>query len=125
MNNTIDYATASSHQIETHLCDQLRQLRLLRNLTQGDLAATTGVSKRTLSRLENGEGVSLDTYIRVMMGLGIQQRLQALFPESGIQPVLEARQHQPRQRARPDRVRDQADQPWHWNDPLDQDHEAG
>jgi putative transcriptional regulator len=68
----IDFAIATSDQIETALCKRLQSIRLSRNMTQQQLAEEAGVSNRTIRRLEKGQGVSLDTFIRVLSALRIQ-----------------------------------------------------
>ena len=61
--------------------------RLSRNLTQNTLAAQAGVSLNTLRRLESGENISLDTLIRVMGALGLEDRLDVLTPPADVRPV--------------------------------------
>jgi len=75
MSYNIDFSVATSEQIEAALCKRLESIRLSRNITQAQLAEEAGVSPRTIGRLEKGQGVSVDTFIRVMMALGIQQSL--------------------------------------------------
>ena len=87
MTYKIEFTTAASHQIETALCKRLESIRLSRNITQEQLAREAGVSLRTIGRLEKGQGVSLDTFIRVMMALRIQHNLEALLPDPAIRPI--------------------------------------
>jgi len=75
----IDFSVATSDQIEAALCKRLESIRLSRNTTQTQLAEEAGVSPRTIGRLEKGEGVSMDTFIRVMTALGIQNSLEAIL----------------------------------------------
>jgi len=58
----------------------------MKNISQAKLAEEAGVSRRTISRMENGKGVSLDTFIRVMQALGLTDQLDALIPASDIRP---------------------------------------
>ncbi len=83
----INFTLATSNQIEAALCNQIERIRLSRNITQLQLSEEAGVSLRTIGRLEKGEGVSLDTFIRVMMALGLQQNLKMLLPEPSIKPI--------------------------------------
>lgn len=87
MVDTIDYSIANSEQIERDLCKNLEQIRLTRNITQTRLADQAGVSLRTIRNLEKGQGVSLDTFIRVLIALGIHQNLQVLLPDPSIRPI--------------------------------------
>lgn len=84
---SIHFDTATSAQIEAALCRRLESIRLHRNTTQEQLAGEAGVSIRTVRRLEKGQGVSLDTFIRVMMALRIQNSLEALLPDPDIRPI--------------------------------------
>lgn len=116
MSYKIDFFVATSDQIEAALCKRLENIRLSRNMTQMQLAAQSGVSTRTIGRLEKGEGVSLDTFIRVLTALGIQQNLEGLLPDPSVRPIeridiggVE------RRRARPDRKADER-VAWSWGD---------
>jgi transcriptional regulator with XRE-family HTH domain len=98
----IDFSIATSVQIEQVLCEKLAQIRLARNLTQPQLAQLSGVNEKTIRRLEKGQGVSLDTFLRVMIALGLQGHLQTLLPDPSVRPVerVNERGHE-RRRARP------------------------
>jgi transcriptional regulator with XRE-family HTH domain len=102
MSYKIDFNVATSEQIEAALCYRLESIRLSRNMTQAQLAKEAGVSLRTIGRLEKGEGVSVDTFIRVLTALGIQQNLEALLPDPTVRPIerVEVRGTE-RKRARP------------------------
>ena len=82
-----NYRVASPEQVETDLGRRLEQLRLSRNINQTTLARNAGVSRRTITRLENGQGVSLDTLIRVMKALDVADRLENLLPDPSVRPI--------------------------------------
>lgn len=117
MAHNIDFALASSEQIETALCARLERIRLARNMTQVQLAVEAGVSPRTIRRLEKGEGVSLDTFIRVLRALGIQENLAALLPDPSVRPIEQvAGARTQRRRARPAKLPDGQKLSWRWGD---------
>jgi len=87
MAQKIDYIVASPEAIESELGRRLDRLRLSKNINQSTLAKEAGVSRRTISRMENGEGISLDTLIRVMRALGVVDRLATLLPDPATRPV--------------------------------------
>ena len=87
MADEIDYSIATSEQIETDLCKKVEHIRLARNITQADLSDQAGVSLRTIRNLEKGQGVSFDTFIRVLIALGVQQNLRAMLPDPSIRPI--------------------------------------
>ncbi len=73
--NTADEA------ILRELGNRLCRRRLEHNLTQAVLATESGVSKRTIERLEAGGSVQLSNLIRVLRALSIAENLDALIPE--------------------------------------------
>lgn len=116
MFNKIDFSIATSDQIEGLLCGQLRKIRLTRNFTQTRLAQESGVAIGTIRRLEDGKGVSLNTFIRILMALGLQQNLGALLPDPSIRPIERVNKGgSERKRARLKRSEPVAS-PWAWGD---------
>lgn len=96
----IDYLTASDSAIQKELGSRLKALRLSRNVTQGDLAGDTGLSRDTISRIENGEG-RLVTVVIVLRALGKLDHLDSFIPPIEIDPISIAEmQGKVRQRAR-------------------------
>ena len=77
----------NSEAIERDVCKKLERIRLLKNTSQAKLAEAAGVSRRTISRMENGEGISLDTFIRVMQALNLTDHLTAMLPNPEIRPI--------------------------------------
>jgi putative transcriptional regulator len=119
MSYNIDFSIASSDQIEGALCKRLESVRLSRNMTQAQLAEEAGVSPRTIGRLEKGQGISLDTFIRVLRALGIQHSLEALLPDPTVRPMERAGMiARERKRARPTPLSDDQ-QVWSWGDDED------
>jgi len=116
MTYNIDFTVATSDQIEGALCKRLKSIRLSRNITQVQLAEEAGVSPKTIGRFEKGHGVSMDTFIRIMMALGIQQSLEALMPDPAVRPIervgISAGE---RKRARPVQSSDKRPT-WSWGD---------
>ena len=111
-------------QIDTSLPDdailaeigqRLQQHRLDLELTQAELAEQSGVSKRTVERLEAGKSVQLGNLIRVLRTLDLLTSLDGLAPESGPRPIdllkLKGKQ---RRRARSKHNTGQPAQTWQW-----------
>lgn len=57
--------------------DAVRRLRKAKGMTATHLCEVTGLSRDTLHRLERGGDVSLDTFQRVLQGLGFAMELRA------------------------------------------------
>ncbi len=121
MSYNIEFSVATSDQIEAALCKRLESIRLSRNITQVQLAEEAGVSPRTIGRLEKGQGVSVDTFVRIMIALGIQQSLEALLPDPTVRPIervgIGAGE---RKRARPTQSSEERPT-WSWDDGEDAD----
>ena len=116
MSYNIEFSIATSDQIETALCKRLESIRLSRNITQAQLADEAGVSPRTIGRLEKGLGVSMDTFIRTMIALSIQQNLEALLPDPTVRPIERVGMNAgERKRARPAKSIDELPA-WSWGD---------
>lgn len=110
----MDFSTASSEAIIEALCKRLDEIRLSRNLSQAELAAEAGVSRRTMTRLANGQSISLDSFLRIMQALYLADHLAALLPDPAIRPVDRVRlDGAGRQRARGRRA---APAGWKWGD---------
>lgn len=88
-------------EIATELGKRLQQHRLQQNKTQAQLAKHIGVSTPTISNLENGKNSSLETFIHVIVALGLTKELETLFiPNTLTIAQLEQLHRQPtRQRA--------------------------
>lgn len=96
-----NYTTAEELEIE--LGEQLRSARLRRNLTQNDLAKSAGISRTAIRALEQGNGSTLLSLIRVLKALEMQSWIKTLHPAVSISPLQILKLSRPRQRARPSR----------------------
>lgn len=87
-------------ELELALGNNLKQLRLARNIDQRSLAEQAGVSTRALQSLENGEGSSLNTLMKVLRVLGRESWIDTIAPVASINPMAMVSNKAPRQRAR-------------------------
>lgn len=115
MNYEVDFSTANSDQIAKAMGSRLEKIRLSRNITQRSLAEEAGVAVRTLRNLEKGEGVSLDTFLRVLGALGVQQNLETLLPDPKVRP-MERIANKGRERKRASSMRVAEPKAWSWGD---------
>lgn len=69
------------------LGERVAKLRLSRNLTQANVAREAGASVSSVKRLEAGENTSLDTFLRVLAVLGVEQHVLAALPDPAVRPV--------------------------------------
>jgi transcriptional regulator with XRE-family HTH domain len=115
MTPNIDYEVASIEALQADLGRRIEALRLGRNIQQSQLAREAGVSRRTVTRLESGQSVSLDTLLRVLRALGLSSRLATLLPEPSVQPIERVRLKS-KERKRASARREPAAGAWTWAD---------
>ncbi|MBI9051527.1 MAG: helix-turn-helix transcriptional regulator [Anaerolineaceae bacterium] len=116
MSYKIDFSIATSNQIIEALSKRIENIRLMRNMTQAQVASSAGISLRTLGRLEKGQDVSLDTFLRVLIALGIQSNLQTLLPDPMVRPIERVQFNgEQRKRARPKKS-PASESKWTWGD---------
>lgn len=97
---------------------RIAKTRLDHNLTQAQLAAQAGVSKRTVERLEAGAvATQLSGFIRVCRVLNLIERFDLLIPEPLASPITQLKLHgRERQRASPARQPRASAKQWRWGD---------
>lgn len=82
----------------------LRRWRKLQQLSTAQVADRAGVSRQVISRMENGEGTTLENFLRTARALGVLDGIvTAIDPMSDEVGRLRADEHLP-QRVRPPRV---------------------
>lgn len=101
--------------MESDLYSRLVAVRLSKNISQAKLSAEAGVSRRTISRMENGEGISLNTFVRIMVALGLKDQLAALLPDATIRPIDRVRLKSERKHASSPR-KPPENNGWQWGD---------
>src|SRR3990172_2774488 len=84
---------ATPEELAITIGENIRSLRLQKNLTQHSLAAQAGVSMTALRHLESGQGANLTTLIRVVRALDKQDWLQSLAPRVTINPLHMVQTH--------------------------------
>ena len=103
--------------ILSELGERLARSRLSGNLTQAELAAEAGVSKRTVERMESGESVQLTSFVRIVRALGLADKIDVLVPEPSLSPMeqLELKGKE-RQRASTAKTEEDPSKPWTWGE---------
>lgn len=87
-------------ELESALGENLRALRLDRNIDQKTLAERAGISVRAVKNLEGGLGSTLKSLVAVLRALDREDWLKTIAPVATINPLTMTRGAQPRQRAR-------------------------
>ena len=84
-------ATSRTPDVLREMGARLKALRLQQNLRVQDLAADSGVSPRTIDRVEAGQSIGTENLVRVMRGLGRLQAFEAFVPVPEVSPYEIAR----------------------------------
>lgn len=92
-------------ELEALLGEQVKKLRLSRNIDQTLLAERAGISRRALQNLEAGAGSSTASLLSVVRALGREDWLSLLAPTTTINPLTMVRARRERQRATSTRVK--------------------
>lgn len=81
------------------LGEDVKQLRLSKNVAQLDLAKQAGISRSALVNLESGSGATLSTLVGVLRVLGREDWLAGLAPRVTVSPIDAMKLGHRRQRA--------------------------
>ena len=77
-----------------------------------------GYVSANMTRIADGQSISLDSFIRVIQALGLASHLEALLPDPEVRPVERAsRRGGQRRRAS---TRRKTERPWQWGDEGDE-----
>ncbi len=98
---------------------RLARRRLDLQLTQANVAEQSGVSKRTVERIEAGDSTQMSTLIRIFRVLNLLPTLDRAIPEVGPRPMdLLKRKGKQRQRASSRRPSEPSSKPWTWDEEI-------
>lgn len=85
---------------EQVLGEDLKSLRLQKNIPRKALCARAGISENALRNLEGGQGATVKTLIKTLKALNRETWLATIAPQTSINPLHLTKQKAPRQRAR-------------------------
>ena len=95
-----DLSFRSIKELQVLLGEQLRSLRLSRNLNQIATAEKAGISEKALRNLEAGRGSTVESFLRVLKALDSLDGLELLAPKPSVSPLALLRSSKARQRVR-------------------------
>lgn len=81
MNNQKDY-----QEYIKELGKKIKLYRIMKEMSQQDLEDKTGVSKRSISRLEQGESVQLENLLKILLALDLGKNIDLLVPDQTKRP---------------------------------------
>lgn len=109
----------SNKAVLTEIGRRLGHRRVELELTQADLSRETGVSKRTVERIEAGDSTQTSTLIGVMRVLGLLEAFGGAIPESGPRPMdLLKLRGKERQRVSSKKRKERSGKEWSWGDEV-------
>ena len=94
--------------------ERLKQYRINAGLTQQDLENKSGVSVRSISRLEQGASVQLESLIKILSALNLESNIDLLIPDQTKRPSFYLKdKEKPKQRVR---KKEKANGAFKWGD---------
>ena len=111
--------TSSNLAIQAEIGNRLQRHRLNLNLSQDELAAQVGVSRRTIVNAENGKGCTLLNLIALLRGLNRLEQLESFLPYPPVSPIDLARLAGKRRRRASSPRSPSVEEPrtpWRWNE---------
>ncbi len=81
--------------------DRIKQYRVNAGISQKDLEDASGVSVRSISRLEQGASIQLESFIKILYALNLENNIDLLIPDQTKRPSFYLKSNEkPRQRVR-------------------------
>lgn len=65
---------------------KIKLYRIMRGMSQQELADKTGISKRSISRLEQGESVHINSLFTILIALDLGDNIELLVPDQSKRP---------------------------------------
>jgi transcriptional regulator with XRE-family HTH domain len=90
-NTNIDWVALSDSAIVKKIGVFIRKNRLQQNITQAKLAENTGLNRWTISKLENGDSVTVSNLIQILRALDVLYVLNQFEVIDEISPLEYAR----------------------------------
>lgn len=78
---------------------RVKEYRVYSGISQKDLEEITGISIRTISRLEAGNSIQLDSFFKILAALNLDENIQLLIPDQSIRPSTFLTKNKAKQRA--------------------------
>ena len=70
----------------TELGQKIKLYRIMKEMSQQDLEDRTGVSKRSISRLEQGKSIQVDNLFKIILALDLGDNIDMLVPDQTKRP---------------------------------------
>lgn len=77
------------HEIAKELVEKIKQHRKKLKISQAQLATKSGVSLGSIKRFESKYEISLNSFIKILIALNLEQDLENLFTQKGYNSIDE------------------------------------
>ncbi len=99
----IEWLSMSDKSIISLIGEYIKHQRLIQNKTQAKIAKIAGINRWTMSKIENGEPISLMSLIQILRALNLLDVLNIFKTQTQLSPLELAKlEKQKRQRASTD-----------------------
>lgn len=100
VNTNIEWLSLSDKAIVSFIGEYIKHQRLHQNITQAKIAEIAGINRWTMSKIENGEPISLISLIQILRALNLLDILNVFKIQTQLSPLKLAKlEKQKRQRA--------------------------
>ncbi|MDX2415071.1 MAG: helix-turn-helix transcriptional regulator [Bacteroidales bacterium] len=83
----MEWTTMSDSAISNEIGKRIKSIRLQKNTSQAELANISGLTRNTLSNIENGKHCTLSSLIKILRGLKMLDGIDELLPSEAISPI--------------------------------------
>lgn len=90
----------SIEELQHSLGEQMKSLRIAKDLNQRTTAEKAGISEKALRNLEAGRGSTVESLLRVLKALDSLEGIEMLVPKPSVNPLALLRSTKTRQRVR-------------------------
>ena len=78
---------------------RIKLYRVYSGISQKELEEKSGISIRTLSRLESGKSIQLESFVKVLVALDLSENIELIIPDQSKRPSMYLEKASSKQRA--------------------------
>lgn len=86
-NTNIEWLSMSDKSIISIIGEYIKHQRLIQNNTQANIAEIAGINRWTMSKIENGEPISLISLIQILRALNLLDVLSIFKTQTQLSPL--------------------------------------
>lgn len=111
------FGTENNRTIRKEIANRIKSSRINFPMTREELAEKSGVSLRTIARIEAGETTQFDNIISILRAMNCLDRIDLIFPDDEIRPSTILQNKKTRKRATSVKYRATGKNPdWEWKE---------